>query len=576
MSGEFQRAAKQPNIILIYTDDHGWPDIGPAGIYDDLKTPHLDALAASGVRATNGYSSAPQCVPSRAGLLTGKYQNRFGVESNKESLDGFNKELTIAERLKKVGYTTAQIGKWHLGTGPAIGQHGFDYFYNKNRNAPCHGNFNLNGELTPTRIIPHTQYHLDDCSRYALSFIRKQKDNPFFLYLAYRAPHVPLDAPKHHLDRFPGEMPERRRQALAMIASMDDGVGAIVAELKKLKLTGQTLIFYIGDNGAPLKIHKLDAPGGGPGWDGSLNKPMNGEKGMLAEGGIRVPFLISWPGTLPATTYQHPIIALDATATALSLAGIDEPSLDGINIISHLKENTAPNRSLKWRWVAQAAIRKDKWKFLVGGKRQYLFDLETDPGEMNNLINENPEAAKSLREELTTWSNTLSPAGLTNGAMSPTWENYYDFYLDSKKVAPPKVRKSPHKAAPTSKATTRGATNKSTKGILQITPTGKQAPFLVKNGVKLNGDFTATIKIRSPKGGTLGVAFRKHDEQDFGPGRVSAPLSTTPDWQEIALKIPCDGTAIHLRFHLPNHPVEIDQITLTEKKGSTKWSPGRN
>ena len=195
---------------------------------------------------------------------------------------------------------------------------------------------------------------------------------------------------------------------------------------------------------------------------------------------------------------------------------------------------------------------------------------------MKNLINENPEAARSLREELTTWSNTLSPAGLTNGAMSPTWENYYDFYLDGKKVAPPKVRKSPHKAAPTSRATTRGATNKSTKGFLQITPTGKQAPFLVKNGVKLNGDFTATIKIRSPKGGTLGVAFRKHDEQDFGPGRVSAPLSTTPDWQEITLKTPCDGTAIHLRFHLPNHPVEIDQITLTDKKGSTKWSPGRN
>ena len=569
-------AAKQPNIILIYTDDHGWPDIGPAGIYDDLKTPHLNALATSGVRATNGYSSAPQCIPSRAGLLTGKYQNRFGVESNRTDLIGFNKELTIAERLKKVGYTTGQIGKWHLGPGNAIDQHGFDYFYNKNRNAPCHANFNLAGELVPTRPVPHTIFHLDDCSKYALSFIRKQKDNPFFLYLAYRAPHVPLDAPKHHLDRFPGEMPERRRQALAMIASMDDGVGAIVAELKKLNLTEQTLLFYIGDNGAPLKIHKLDAPGGGPGWDGSLNKPMNGEKGMLAEGGIRVPFLISWPGTLPATTYHHPIIALDATATALSLAGIEEPSLDGINIISHLKENTAPNRSLKWRWVAQAAIRKDNWKFLVGGKRQYLFDLENDPGEMNNLINKNPETAKSLREELATWSNTLSPAGLTNGAMSSTWENYYDFYLDGKKVAPPRVRKSPHKVAPSSKATTRGATNKSAKGILQITPNGKQAPFLVKNGVKLNGDFTATIKIRSPKRGTLGVAFRKHDEQDFGPGRVSAPLSTTPDWQEVTLKIPCDGTAIHLRFHLPNHPVEIDQITLTDKKGSTKWSPGRN
>ena len=564
----FTLTAKQPNIILIYTDDHGWPDIGPAGIYDDLKTPNLDALAASGIRATNGYSSAPQCIPSRAGLLTGKYQNRFGVESNGKDLTDFNKELTIAERLKKSGYTTAQIGKWHLGPGPEIGQHGFDYFYNKNRNAPCHGNFNLDGELTETRIIPHTLYHLDDCSRYALSFIRKQKDNPFFLYLAYRAPHVPLDAPKHHLDRFPGEMPERRRQALAMIASMDDGVGAITAELKKLNLTEKTLIFYIGDNGAPLKIHKIDAPGGGPGWDGSLNKPMNGEKGMLAEGGIRVPFLISWPGTLPATTYHHPLIALDATATALSLAGVEEPSLDGINIISHLKENTAPKRTIKWRWIAQAAIRKDKWKLLVGGERQYLFDLESDPGELKNLIKENPETANSLRKELTTWSNTLTPAGLTNGAMSPTWGNYYDFYLDGKKVAAPKAPK------PTAKVITRNATNNSKKGILHVTPTGKQAPFLVKNAVQLKGEFTATIKIRSPKGGSLGVAFRKHDEKDFGPGRVAAPLSATPDWQEVTLKIPCDGTAVHLRFHLPNHPVGIDQITLTDKKGSTKWKPG--
>ena len=558
-------SAKQPNIIFIYTDDHGWPDIGPAGIYDDLKTPHLDALSASGVRATNGYSSAPQCVPSRAGLLTGKYQNRFGVESNGLDLIGFNKELTIAERLKKVGYTTGQIGKWHLGPGNAIDQHGFDYFYNKNRNAPGHGNFNLAGKKIPTQLIPHTEYHLDDCSRHALSFIRKQKDNPFFLYLAYRAPHVPLDAPKHHLDRFPGKMPERRRQALAMIAAMDDGVGAIVAELKKLNLTEQTLIFYIGDNGAPLKIHKLDAPGGGPGWDGSLNKPMNGEKGMLAEGGIRVPFLISWPGTLPASTYHHPLIALDATATALSLAGVEDPSLDGINIISHLKENTAPKRTLMWRWIAQAAIRKDKWKLLIGGDRKYLFDLESDPGESKNLIQEKPKIASSLQANLTTWSDTLDPAGLPSGEMSQTWESYFDFYLDGKKASPPK---------PASKIITRNATNKSRKGILHVVPSGKQAPFLVKNGVKLNGDFTATIKIRSPKGGTLGVAFRKHDERDFGSDRINAPLSITPSWQEITLKIPCDGTAIHLRFHLPNHPVEIEKITLADKKGSTKWKPG--
>lgn len=215
----------RPNIILIYTDDHGWPDIGPAGIYKDLKTPHLDALAKSGIRATNGYSTAPQCIPSRAGLLAGRYQNRFNGEANGKDLSGFNSETIISERLKKVGYTTAQIGKWHLGPPPAIGQHGFDYFYNKNRNSECYSNINRSGKKIKTAALPHTKYHINDCSDMACTLIRKHKDDPFFIYLAYRAPHVPLDAPQEYLERFPGEMPERRRQALAMISAMDDGGG---------------------------------------------------------------------------------------------------------------------------------------------------------------------------------------------------------------------------------------------------------------------------------------------------------------------------------------------------------------
>jgi len=440
-------AAKPPNIILIYTDDHGWPDIGPQGIHQDLKTPYLDALAKSGVRATNGYSSAPQCIPSRAGLLIGKYQNRFGVEANGRDLSGFDKEITVAEHLKTVGYTTAQIGKWHLGPGSKIDSHGFDFFFNKNANRAAHGNMNARGEKVPTGLIPHREYHLDACSDAALTFIRKQQDNPFFLYLAYRAPHVPLDAPKKHLDRFPGEMPERRRQALAMIAAMDDGVGAIVAELKKLKLTENTLIFYIGDNGAPLKIHKLDAPGGGPGWDGSLNEPLNGEKGMLTEGGIRVPFLITWPGTIPAgQTYDHPIIALDATATALHLAGVKASKLDGVNLIPHLtgENEAAPHTAIHWRWLGQSAIRKGKWKYLRGAGREYLFDLEADKEETKNLLATNPTVAKSLHAKLKTWVDELTPSGFGaqgNTGMSKQANAYFDHYLDGKRGAKPPKRK---------------------------------------------------------------------------------------------------------------------------------------
>ena len=272
-------AAKQPNIIVIYTDDHGYADIGIQGSVPDVKTPHIDALAK------NGYSTAPQCVPSRAGLMVGKFQSRFGVESNGDTLEGFDKETTFATRLQKIGYATAQFGKWHLGPTAEITKHGFKHVFSQNNGSTFSANITLDGQDRPMGNLPPELYHVDGCSRAAAALIERYKAEPFFLYVAYRAPHVPLDAPKKYLDRFPGQMPERRRQALAMLSSVDDGVGLLAATLKKHGLTENTLIFLIGDNGAPLKITKLDAPGGGPGWDGSLNTPLNGEKGMLAEGG---------------------------------------------------------------------------------------------------------------------------------------------------------------------------------------------------------------------------------------------------------------------------------------------------
>lgn len=566
---------ERPNFIFIYTDDHGWPDIGSAGVYPDLKTPHLNALAQSGIRATNGYSTAPQCVPSRAGLLIGKYQNRFGLEDNKQSLDGFNAELTIAERLKQTGYTTAQIGKWHLGNGKDIEDHGFDYFYNKNRNAPGPSNFDRKGRHMPVNLLPHQSYHLDDCSEMAVTFIRKHRNDPFFLYLAYRAPHVPLDAPKKYLDRFPGEMPERRRQALAMIAAMDDGVGSIVSELKKHSLTQKTLIFFIGDNGAPLKIHKIDAPGGGPGWDGSLNKPMNGEKGMLTEGGIRVPFLISWPGTLPSgKTYDHPVIALDATTTAIHLAGLKTSDTDGINLIPHLKNDHEPKRTLYWRWISQSAIREGDWKLLQGGTRQYLFNLKSDPGELNNLAKQHPEIVERLHQQLDQWSNQLKPPGLGNGKMATTWNQYFDHYLDGK----PAPRPSKRTGERNSPALTRNANNRLVDGVLQINPIPghKQAPFLVRNQIRLSGPFSASIKILSPKDGTLGISWRLEGEKDFNSGKTaSLTFKGSPEWQTHTIEVPAKGTSIHLRFHLPRHQVHLGEIVMKDSKSSLTWQPGK-
>ncbi|MDB4614741.1 sulfatase-like hydrolase/transferase, partial [bacterium] len=266
-------AADRPNIVVFYTDDHGYADLSCQNVFKDIRTPNVDALAVGGVRALHGYSTAPQCVPSRAGLMIGKFQARFGLEANGQSMDGFNRETTIAQRLQLAGYMTAQFGKWHLGPTSEIPKHGFKHVYAQNSQGSFHANVRLDGTDTPMASQRPKAYHIDACSQAAASLITRYKDDPFFLYVAYRAPHVPLDAPPKYLERFPGKMPQRRRQALAMLSAVDDGVGLVMKTLKSHSLTKKTLVFYIGDNGAPLKIHKADIPGGGPGWDGSLNDP---------------------------------------------------------------------------------------------------------------------------------------------------------------------------------------------------------------------------------------------------------------------------------------------------------------
>ncbi|MEM1295770.1 MAG: sulfatase-like hydrolase/transferase [Verrucomicrobiota bacterium] len=565
--------AAPPNFIVVYTDDHGWPDIGSAGIYDDLETPHLDTLAKSGVRATNGYSTAPQCVPSRAGLLAGRAQNRFGVESNAETLEGFDAQKTIAERLKEVGYATGQIGKWHLGPANAIPTHGFDDVYAKNANRPCFANFTLAGKSIEMQTIDDPLYHLDACSQAALAFIRRHADQPFFLYLAYRAPHVPLDAPEKYLSRFPGEMPERRRQALAMISAMDDGIGLITKELKSRGLAENTLIFFIGDNGAPLKIQKLDAPGGGPGWDGSLNEPMNGEKGMLTEGGLRVPYLVSWPGTIPGNqTYDHPVTSLDVAATAAALAGIPDPSmLDGVNLVPYLtgEKTGAPHQLLTWRWIAQSAAREGKWKFLKGGQREYLFDLDADPSEQTNLLSQFPEVANRLRSQLTSWADHLQPPGLTTKEMSGTWERYYDFYLDKKPI---EIAES--KAAEAGGWTARNASLQQTNQNLVVTPDSTPgSPFLTNSKIKFQNAFQVQLRAQIPTNGKVRVGWRLSHEKAFEKGNlVSVPVVGSEQFQEVVLDVPAIGEIVHVRIHLPEATARIETITLGNAKHTRDWS----
>jgi uncharacterized sulfatase len=435
-------AGTKPNVIVVFTDDHGYADLGCQGVLPDVTTPNLDSLANDGVRMECGYVTAPQCVPSRGGLLSGQYQNKFGLESNTQfnepgGLDGFGAVQTVAERLKAAGYATGMAGKWHLGPPSQIVDHGFDKLFYKNSDRAGLANFDLQGNDVPLGPESNGIYHLDACSQAACVFIERFRDQPFFFYLAYRAPHVPLDPPEAYLSRFPGEMPERRRKALAMLAAVDDGVGRIVQTLRKYELEENTLIFFISDNGAPLKIHRADAPGIGPGWDGSLNDPLNGEKGMLTEGGIRTPFVLRWKERIPAgQVYSHPVISLDVAATAIAVAGLpDDASLDGVNLIPYLtgEAKGAPHDALYWRWNGQAAIRRGQWKYLRGGQRQYLFDLISDPEEKRNLIDEHASLAASLRDQWDDWAKTLKPPGL-QPSISGAANQYFDWYLDGKRT----------------------------------------------------------------------------------------------------------------------------------------------
>ncbi len=567
-----QNIVASPNIIVFYSDDHGHADLGAYGAVKDIRTPNLDALARSGVLATNGYSTAPQCVPSRGGLMVGKFQGRFNLDNNGSSLDGFNKETTIAARLQGAGYVTAQFGKWHLGPTTEISRHGFKHVFSQNAQRAFSANITLDGNDKPMGESPPTAYHIDGCSQAAAAVIERYRDQPFFLYVAYRAPHTPLDAPKKYTDRFPGEMPERRRQALAMIAAMDDGVGLVTSTLKKHRLTDRTLIFFIGDNGAPLKIHKIDSPlqGDAGGWDGSLNTPLNGEKGMLSEGGMSTPFVVAWPGTIPGgQTYDHPITSLDIGATAVALANVPvkQGDLDGVNLLPHLKGETKspPHDSLYWRWMAQSTIRESNWKLLRGDAREYLFDLSVDREEKSNLVLRHPEIAKRLRAKLKTWADSLDPPGMALGPMSRVWNDYFDHYLEGKTIAVPKPETSTKtdSSEKTAGWLARNGTLVSKDGIMVLSSVKGKAPFIARSSLSLKVPANIKLKIKNNVGGPASIAWRVEGEKDFDPeNRTTFFVDASDDWKTHEVNIQATAKIIHLRIHVPIGVTQIEDIQM--------------
>lgn len=413
----------------------GYADIGVHGSRD-IPTPNIDALAQTGIRFTDAYVSGPYCSPTRAGLLTGRYPQRFGHEFNM-GITPIHREAglpidqpTMADRLKAAGYRTALFGKWHLGSADRFHPlaRGFDEFFGFLGAAHSYldpAASSADPILDGRKPVADTAYLTDALADRAVDFIKRQKSQPFFLYLAFNAVHTPMHATDKYLTRFKHIADEQRRTYAAMLSAMDDGIGTTLAAVRAEKLEENTLIFFFSDNGGPTMM--------GTTINGSSNAPLRGSKRQTWEGGIRVPFIIRWKGQLAeGKTDARPIIQLDVLPTALAAARVQLPpgwKLDGINLLPFLtgKASGRPHEALYWRLGGMMAIRKGDWKLVEtreGPLRNTdpvmlsdlsaaeLYNLADDIGEKKNLAAAHPEKVKELAEDWRRWNREL---------MKPLW-----------------------------------------------------------------------------------------------------------------------------------------------------------
>ena len=418
--------AKKPNIIVIMADDMGYADAGFTGA-TDIKTPNLDALAASGVIFKNGYVNHAYCGPSRAALLSGRYQNRFGFETN-PAYDPSNPHMGIdvdeqlfPKRLRKAGYTTGVIGKWHLGAATPFhpNKRGFSYFYGFLGGGHDYFSIDLkqpvkegylqslerNGKPADFDGYLTTALSID-----AANFINTNKEKPFFLYVAYNAPHAPLQAPKEAIEKYSHIEEKKRRIYAAMVDTMDDGIGKIIASLEKNKLRENTLVFFLSDNGGPQSTKTQPTK-----WNGSDNTPFRGGKGNLYDGGVHVPFIASWPARIPkGSTYDSPVIAIDISRTAVAAAGGDAqaaPAMEGVDLIPFVlgEKSGHPHSALFWRDASKWSIlTSDRTKHLKDhtSPKPQLFELPNDATESNDLIGQKPELAAQLLAQWNVWNKS--------------------------------------------------------------------------------------------------------------------------------------------------------------------------
>ncbi|MFN0120039.1 MAG: sulfatase [Blastocatellia bacterium] len=424
-------AARQPNILVIVGDDMGYADAGFHGC-KDIPTPNLDALARGGVRFTNGYVTGPYCSPTRAGLLTGRYQQRFGHEFNPSMQESRASgaglplsETTMADRFKAAGYRTAMFGKWHLGVND--NQHplsrGFEQFYGflDGEHSYLESREKPDSPVLDGRALVHEMKYLtEELADRAEAFIQKQQTQPFFLYLPFNAVHTPMHAVEKYLQRFPNIADPQRRTYAAMMSAMDDAVGRVMTALRAAKLEEDTLIFFFSDNGGPAMPTTT--------VNGSINSPLRGSKRQTYEGGIRVPFVIHWKGHVPAgKTFDHPVIQLDVLPTVLAAAGVaakPATKFDGVNLLPYLtgKQKGAPHETLYWRMGNMMAIRRGAWKLVKTREGRLdtdvnalsdlsdatLYNLAEDIGEQRDLAAKHPDKVKELAAVWREWNQQLA------------------------------------------------------------------------------------------------------------------------------------------------------------------------
>jgi arylsulfatase A-like enzyme len=422
---EASKAQNKPNIVFIFSDDAGYGDFGFQGS-EVMKTPNLDTLAAEGIRFEQGYVSDPTCGPSRAGLLTGRYQQRFGFEENNvpgymsknSALDGDEMGVPVDEKmmaayLKELGYTSAYYGKWHLGGADKFHplNKGFDEFYGFRGGARSYFAYEKGKEPSKLELMERNfeqyqepeGYLTDELADEAIEFIERstKADKPFFVFLSFNAPHTPMEATKEDLAKFPN-LTGKRKTVAAMMYAMDRASGKVLDTLERLNIEDNTLVVFTNDNGGPTDMNASD------------NFPLSGTKSNHLEGGVRVPYVMKWPGVFDhGTTYTHPVSTLDLLPTFFAAGGGDTSTLeniDGVNLIPFVQGTLqdAPHEFLYWKKDTRATVRAGNWKLMRFPDRPAeLYYIDNDEKEFRDVAAENPELVKKLFKKIFEWESTL-------------------------------------------------------------------------------------------------------------------------------------------------------------------------